>query len=380
MSGIRTLLTSAIDRGDIPFGVAMATSRETTFASGAAGQARAGLAASETTLFRAFSMSKAVCAFAVLQLMERGRVTLDTPVSDILPAWQELQVLHGFAADGPILKPQTQVATLRHLLTHTSGLAYEFWNADVANYLEVTGHPGILSGLKAALNYPLIAEPGQGWAYGISTDWLGQVVAAVDGRAIDTYCVQEIFGPLGLRDTLFEPDSARDRLCDLSIRDDTGALVPFALDPPAQPEFYGLGHALFTTPADYLRFLRMILNEGSLDGERLASAQSLQLFLADQMQGQTVTPMYTTVPGLAADVILQQQSTHSMLGVICNQTQPGLRASGSQGWAGACNTHYWIDPKRDVAAVFMTQSLPFYDPRVMACLADCERAIYAARA
>ena len=115
-----------------------------------------------------------------------------------------MKVLEGFGPDGPKLRAPRVKATLRHLATHTSGLAYEFWNPDMPKYLEVAQHPTILAGLKVSLNYPLMFDPGERWSYGIGIDWLGQMVEMVDVRRIDQFCKEEIFGPLKMNDTAFE--------------------------------------------------------------------------------------------------------------------------------------------------------------------------------
>ena len=274
------------------------------------------------------------------------------------------------------MKPQRTVGTIRHLATHTSGLEYEVWNADVPRFLAATGQPPALSGLKAGLRYPLMTDPGTRWGYGIGIDWLGQVVEAVDGRPIDEFCRAEIFEPLAMTDTTFEPE-APDRLAAVSMRADDGSLFPFDTAPPADPEFYGMGHALYSTAPDYLRFLRMVLSGGSLDGNRVLSADAIAAMLTDQMNGLTFEPMISASP-VSADVDLFPGVTtnHTMAFLRNEDDIPGRRRAGSLCWAGICNTHYWVDPTSDLAGVLMTQSLPFADPRMMQTYEAFERAVY----
>ena len=370
-------LRDAVEAGAAPFVVAMVGDSERVRYSGAYGDAAPGRPAAENDVFRVFSMTKAIGAFAAMQLIDRGRLGVDTPVADILPEWNEVSVLEGFDGDSPVLRAPSVAATVRHLATHTSGMEYEFWNADVARYFETTGHPSVISGLKASLNYPLTAEPGTKWGYGPSIDWLGRMVETVDGRRVDRYCREEIFEPLGMYDTAFEPGGLEDRLVAASVRGEDGAFAPLNMAPPPNPEFYGMGHALYSTAPDYMRFLRMMLNGGELDGNRILSEQGIAAMLSDQMNGLRFEKM-TSVSPVTADVVLPAGTTHSFIATLSANDVPGGRAAGSQAWAGVLNTHYWVDPSRDVTAVFMTQFLPFRDAAFIAAYESYEREVYAA--
>jgi CubicO group peptidase (beta-lactamase class C family) len=380
MSDQNTVLENAVAENDVPFVVAMSANSDGVTFSGAAGQAAEGREAAEDTAFRIFSMTKAVGSVAAMILIDRGKLSMDTPVGDILPAWNDLQVLDGWNGDEPIMRAQNSVATIRNLATHTSGMEYEFWNGDCGRYLQTTGHPTILSGTKASMSYPLMSDPGTRWGYGPSIDWLGQAVEAVDGRRIDQFCREEIFEPLGMTDTMFEPDALADRLAGVSIRAEDGSFAPFELAPPPHPEVYGMGHALYSTAPDYLRFLRMVLGKGALDGNRILSEDACREMCADQMQGLAFEKMITAAPAITADVDLfpGMKVTHSFAFVRNEADVPGKRSAGSLSWAGVCNTHYWIDPARDVAAVIMTQSLPFVEPPLLKTYDAYERAVYAA--
>ena len=236
------------------------------------------------------------------------------------------------------------------------------------------------SGQLAALaGHPLTFEPGTRWGYGISTDWLGRVVEAVDGRRIDVFCRDEILEPLGLGDTMFELGDKADRLAPAYRRAEDGGFEQIEMGPPSQPEFYGMGHALLSTAPDYLRFLRMVLNRGELDGERVLSDKGFDTFCANQMQGQLFGKMETVMPWMTADVDMFPgwPVTHSVAFQRVEADIPGKRSAGSVGWAGICNTHYWVDPARDLAAVFMTQLLPFVEPGAWRAYDRFERAVYA---
>ena len=377
MSKVDEILEKAVEAGDIPFVVAMASNSKNIIYSGAFGDAAKGREAQENSVFRVFSMTKAVGSVAAMILIDRGLLSMDTPVANILPNWNDLQVLDGWDGDTPILRAPKTTATVRHLATHTSGLEYEFWNADMAKYLEVTKSPPILSGTKAALSCPLMTDPGTRWGYGPGIDWLGQIVEAVDGRRIDTFCQAEIFDPLGMNSTAFEPDALTNRVADVSIRGEDGTFVPFEMAPPPKPEFYGMGHALYSTAPDYLAFLRMVLNKGVLNGNRVLSQDAVAEMTADQMNGLSFERMVTVVPPLSADVVLPKGTTHSFAFVRSEADVPNARRAGSQSWAGVCNTHYWIDPESDMAAVIMTQSLPFVEEPYLRTYRAYEEALYA---
>ncbi len=374
------ILTDAVADNDLPFVVAMSGNSQGVTWSGAAGEHAEGVSASLDTVFRIFSMTKAVGSTAAMILIDRGKLDPETPVESILPDFAKIQVLEGFDGATPILRAPRTKATVRHLATHTAGPVYEIWNPDVPRYMEATGHPSILSGLKESLLYPMVFDPGTRWDYGIGIDWLGQVVEAVDGRSIDAFCQAEIFDKLGMADTTFEAPAGQGRLATVYARGEDGSLAPFEVTPPAQPAFYGMGHALYSTAPDYMRFLRMFLNRGQL-GARVLSEAGVERMLANHIGDLRIGPLTTVAPALSADVDLFPgiPKTHSLGFLRVEQDVPGMRSAGAQGWAGLCNTHFWFDPARDVAGLIMTQSLPFADPRFMKVYAAFERAVYAAR-
>lgn len=376
MSNINSILEQAVTEGTVPFVVAMHGDADGINYAGAAGDAVNGRAAADDTVFRVFSMTKAIGSLAAMILIDRGKLSMDTPVSDVLPAWNDLKVLEKFDGDTPVMRDPKTSATIRNLATHTSGMEYEFWNGDVPKYMEKTEHPTILSGLKSSLKYPLTTDPGTRWGYGPSIDWLGQVVEAIDGRRIDVFCKEEIFEPMGMSSTAFEPDGLADRIADVAIRGEDGVFGPMEIAPPTKPEMYGMGHALYSTAGDYMRFLRMILNKGVLDGNRILSEASVTNMLADQMNGLAFQPMQSVSP-LTADVELDGDPVHSFMAVLHRADVPAKRSAGTNSWAGVLNTHYWVDPKRNLAAVLMTQTLPFVEPSFLSLYDAYERAVYA---
>ena len=352
--------------------------RGTTW-SGASGESSPGQAAGLDTIFRIYSMTKAVGATAALILFDRGKLDPDAPVETILPEFADLQVLDGFDGEAPRLRTPATRATVRQLASHSSGLVYEDWHADMRRWMKGSGNPGVVSGLRKGLFCPLVFDPGTRWDYGTGIDWLGQVVEAVDGRRIDRFCQQEIFGPLGMTDTVFEIDGrTAPRLASAKRRGREGQFVDLDMAPPSDPEVYGMGHALYSTAPDYLRFLRMWLNRGSLDGNRILSEAAVDQGLANAIGDLRVGPMISEAPWVSADVDLfpGTPKTHSFGFMRVEQDVPGMRAAGSQGWAGLLNTHFWFDPSREVAGILMTQTLPFVEPPFMRLYQAFERATY----
>ncbi|MEM7190783.1 MAG: serine hydrolase, partial [Pseudomonadota bacterium] len=191
---------------------------------------------------------------------------------------------------------------------------------------------------------------------------------------------EELFGPLGMTDTACEVgDHMAPRLAGVKMRGEDGAYVDHELAPPPNPEFYGMGHALYSTPADYMTFLRMFLNRGTMNGHTFLSEGAVDDMLANHISDLRIGKMTSLAPPMSADVHLFPGTpvTHSFGFVRVEEDVPGMRSAGSQGWAGVLNSHYWFDPAKDVAGVITTQALPFADPRFMAVYADFERATYA---
>ncbi|MGZ5131264.1 MAG: serine hydrolase domain-containing protein [Caldimonas sp.] len=379
MSELDQVISEAVSNQDVPFLVAMVGNAGGVTWAGAAGERSPGQAATLDTVFRIFSMTKAVGSTAAMILMDRGKLSADAVVESILPEFAELKVLEGFGPEGPKLRAPRTKATVRHLATHTSGLVYEFWNTDVPRYMEATGAPSILSGQAVALRYPLQFDPGERWDYGIGIDWLGRVVEKIDGRSIDRFCQEEIFDPLRMPDTRFEVEPhMASRLAAVKIRGEDGKFGPFEIAPPSKPEFYGMGHALYSTAPDYMRFLRMYLNKGALDGARILSEKGVEAMLASQIGNLPIPMLKTAVPAITADAEFfpGKRKSHSMAFMRFEEDIPGQRSAGSQGWAGVLNTHFWFDPKADLAGLLMTQSLPFVEPRFVSTYEKFEKAAY----
>lgn len=378
----RTVLDRALEAalGSVPGAVGVVADGDEVLYTGASGVADLGSEQAMTTdtMFRIASMTKLATSIAALQLVERGRLGLDTPVGDVVAAFDDLQVLDGFDGDEPRLRPPTVRATLRHLLTHTSGLAYPTWHAELFRYHELTGAPATATGLLASFEVPLVADPGTEFNYGTSTDWLGLVVEAASGQPLDAYFCEHLFNPLGLLDTTVAPtEEQRARCAPVHVRDADGAWSPTDLDIARNPEFWAGGHSLYSTPADYVKLQRLLLRGGEWGGSRILRAETVEQMFANQIGGLVIRPFESFVPGVSASFDLGAGHQWG-LGLLLNTRQePGLRAPGSGGWAGVYNTFFWVDRANGVTAAFYTQTLPFYDETVIGAYRDFERAVYA---
>lgn len=382
MRSLDEVLKRGLDAGAASGIVATVGTREGTTYLGACGQRRVDAPAEMTpdTIFRIFSMTKAVTGIAAGKLIESGALDLDATVESILPEFGALQVLEGFDGDVPKLRPPRSKASVRQLATHTSGLVYEFWNADIQKYLAVTGRPGFLSGTKLGISYPLVFDPGARWDYGVGIDWLGLVIEKVSGKRLDRFFADEIFVPLAMTDTGFEcPQEKRTRLTSVHARQADGSLVPIELDPPANPEVYGGGYGLYSTASDYLRFLRMLLNGGTLDDATILKRSTLDYLLQNHIGDLEVTNLATCNPAVTCDAEFfpGMSKKHSIATMINMAPARGMRGADSHCWAGALNTYFWFDVTAGIAGVMLMQSLPFCDPLCTDVLVDFEKTLYA---
>ena len=365
-------IATALERNHIPGAVALAVSKSRTLYRTALGVADASTRRPMTAdaIFRIASMTKPVTSVAALQLIERGRISLDAPVSKYLPELSGLSVFESFdsASGAYTLRPLRGPITLRHLLTHTSGLGYTFTSAILRDFKPRDGERYDAG--------PMLFDPGERWHYGTSTDWLGKLVERVSGQALDLYFASHIFAPLRMRDTFFAvPVDKQGRLVAVHLRQADGTFVVQPA-PPSVPVNGGGG--LFSTAEDYGRFMRMFLNNGELDGQRVLSRASVAAMSRDQLGGKGVPALKTAIPERSADfAFINDGRDRWGLGfLISTIAAPGKRAAGSLSWGGINNTHFWIDPARDVAAVLLMQYLPFVDPTALDMLDTFERGVY----
>jgi methyl acetate hydrolase len=368
-SAIKALLDGAVSKGVVHGIAAVVVERNGALFHHAAGEAGA------HTMFRNASMTKAVATTAALQLVERGRLSLDASVESILPEFGRLQVLDGFDGDEPRLRAPASKATVRQLMTHTAGLGYFFLNEKLMRYHQVTGEPNPLSGLKRSLSVPLVNDPGTSWEYGVNTDWLGLIVEKLSGQSLGGYLEQHIYAPLGMNDSTFAPsDEQRGRLLRVMQRQADGRLAPSKLDLPPTSEWEAGGHGSYGTLQDYGRFVQAWLD----DGAGILEPATVQTALRDHL-GPIKLPelIKSTMPELSNDVPALPVPQGWGLGFHLTLADlPGMRSAGTGDWAGVFNSYYWIDRSKGIGGVLMTQLLPFFDMPVIETLMGFETAVY----
>ena len=380
-TAIDQVLKDAVSSGLVPGVTAAAANADGVIYDAAFG--RRGLAddapMTVDTVFRIASMTKAVTGAAAMQMVEKGKLTLDQPAGEILPFLANPRVLDGFdAAGAPRLRPAKGVVTLRNLLTHTAGFVYDTWNADMNRYAAQTNLPAARTGLIAALQAPLGFDPGTRWEYGINIDIAGRMVEVASGQNLEHYFRDHIFAPLGMADTGFDLQPHwKSRLAGTHIRDSHGKLTLFDAPAPAEnPEFYPGGGGLFSTSRDYLKFLQALMAGGGT----ILKPETVALMGQNHMGALNVLPMKTFNPRMSNDCELFPgiDKKWGLSFLINTRDVEGGRRAGSLAWAGINNTYYWLDPTSRVAGVIMTQVLPFADPAVLGLLDRFERAVYSA--
>ena len=377
---IAAVLRRAVESGALPGVAAAAANADGVMFEDGCGtrDMKTGAPMTADTVVWIASMTKAITAACAMQLVEQGKLSLDGDIGAVLPQLREVKVLAGFQVDGtPILHEPRRAITLRHLLTHTSGFAYDMWNADILRYMQVTGTPGVATCKNAALALPLAFDPGDRWEYGISIDWAGKAVEAVSGQTLDQYMRDNLLTPLGMADTGFRISHAqRQRLAKIHVRGPAG-LISTDTEVPQSPEFHMGGGGLYSTVGDYLKFTRMILLGGMLDGVRVLRPATVAMMSRNAMGDLVCNPMKTAIPAASNDVDFLAGMKWGLSFLINPEPLPTGRSAGSLAWAGLANSYYWIDPARQVAGVFATQLLPFLDAQATEAFAAFESAVYA---
>ena len=339
--------------------------------------------ASPDNIIQIASMTKLVTTIAALQLMEQGKLDLDTPISAYAPELNELQVLKGFAPDDtPIFEKANRAPTGRELMTHTAGYVYEIWNANALKGSQL----GVTPSLFSEGNYlaaPLAFQPGTAWEYGINTDWLGVLVERLSGQRLADYFDEHIFMPLGMVDTFYElPANKLDRSVMMMARAAEG-LVPLPSFQPTPMKkgsmaHYSGGGGLSSTVKDYGRVLQMLLNSGSLDEKTLLKAETVNSMFENNIGDIQPAALATVMPTLSniADLSFGEKATFGLGLLIHSDGIDGGRKANTGSWAGLFNSYYWVDREAGTYGIFGTQVLPFYDGVAIETLLEFEQAVY----
>jgi CubicO group peptidase (beta-lactamase class C family) len=371
------VLEAAVAHHDAPGIVGLVVNRDEVVFAGAAGTLDGSAPLPVDAIFNIASMTKPVTTTAVMILMEQGKLSLEDPVSRYLPGFDHLEVITRFnEADGTYqTRPAKHVMTLRHLLTHTSGIGYGFDSPILARLQQ--GHPE-----KKEWELPLLHEPGEKWTYGASTRVLGLIVEKITGQTLEAYYQEHILRPLAMVDTSYAvPAEKQSRLIHVYSHVDGGFKEgnPMGAAPKVPtPPFRGDG-GLYSTAQDYGRFMRMLLNGGHLGAVRILKEESVRLMAENQIGPLFVRQQEVGIPAFSKPFPLGAGQDKFGLGFQVTGASAAAtpyRRPGSLSWAGIFNTEFWVDPKAGLGGVLLMQYLPFYDDAAIGTLREFEAAAY----
>lgn len=379
----RVLRDVAERENGVPGVVAMATDREDNIYEGAAGKRELGKDQEMTTdtVFAIFSCTKAITGVAVMQLVEEGVLGLDDPAKEFVPEISDIQVLEGFEADGePRVRPPKSDITVGQLMLHTAGFGYDFFNHDLVKYGEARDVPSVVTASMASLRSALLFDPGERWEYGSNIDWVGKVVEGARGKRLGEVMSERIFEPLGMNDTAFvlSPEM-RERRATMHQRGDDGSLTPLSdFELPGEPEQHMGGHGLYGTVGDYMKFIRMVLNDGAGARGRVLEAETVERMAQNGLGDKKIK----LLPGVLANLTNDAEFFPGMpkswayTFMINDEDAPTGRPAGELGWAGLANLFYWIDRKNGLGGFWATQIFPFADPASFTGYMDFETQVY----
>jgi CubicO group peptidase (beta-lactamase class C family) len=330
----------------------------------------------DDTIFRIYSMTKPITSVAIMMLYERGHFQLNDPVWRFIPQWHDLQVYQAGVVPNFMSQAPLRAMTIRDLLTHMSGLTYGFMNrTNVDHAYRRLGVSGAAPGMRAdnaaenledmvdrLARIPLEFSPGTRWNYSVSTDILGHLVEVISGQRFDTFLKQHIFDPLGMTDTGFVVDetnvprfaanyqrSADKRLVCTDDPEDSIYIRPRSM--------LSGGGGLASTAGDYLKFTRMLLNGGELDGARILGRKTIEMMTCNLLPdnedltrwalgtfSETANEGYGFGLGFSINLGPSRTST--------------IGSAGEYAWGGAASTIFWVDPAEQLIVIFMTQFMP----------------------
>ena len=300
-------------------------------------------------IFRIYSMTKPVTSVAAMILVEDGRLSLDDPLSSVIPSFADVQVY-----DDGSLRPPARPILIRNLLSHTSGLTYGvFGNTPVdslyrssLNALDMGGGSDLEERVEVIASLPLIDDPGARWNYSLSTDVLGRVVEVVSGQSLDDFFRERIFEPLGMHDTGFHvAEGKTDRFTQVYFRSRDGLVAPPSPGGDRftrPPSWYSGGGGLTSTATDYLRFCEMLLGGGERDGVRILRPETIEVMTRNHLPDEMIPILGLTGQGFGLGFAVSVGDN-----------------PGTYWWSGVASTYFWIDPEEEIIAFAWTQLQPY---------------------
>ncbi|HEY8767336.1 MAG TPA: serine hydrolase domain-containing protein [Dehalococcoidia bacterium] len=320
----------------------------------------------DDTIFRIYSMTKPITSVALMMLWEQGRFQLNDPIANVIPEWREMRVYVSGEGETMETREPARPMTFRHLLSHTGGLSYGMTDHPVdrayggAQVIRGRGET-LRTFVERLAHVPLMYDPGDRWMYSYSTDVCGYLVEAISGEPFDQYLQEAIFDPLGMVDTAFfvKPEKAHRLAANYARQTDKTMVL---IDDPAsstylrEPTFISGGGGLTSTTADYLRFAEMLRGGGELDGARIIGSRTLQLMTQNHLPGGA--NLASMAIGLFSETKYEGTGFGLGFATTIDQIAAGLPCEGEFFWGGAASTYFWVDPKDDLLAIFMTQLMP----------------------
>ena len=373
---IDRLFQEAVDRNEIPGVVAIVANKGEILYHNSFGKLDVAnnIDMPRNAIFDIASMTKPITSVAIMILREEGRLALEDPISKFLPSLSNLEVITEFNESDTTYTttPVKNEVTIRHLLSHTSGFGYGFSNHILRLLGQKTG--------KGTRELPLLHEPGSRWTYGMGTRILGELVEELTGKPLFHFFEPKIFDPLGMDDTFYEVPEQKYGSLVTSHRRQNGALIeePKPLAQNQRIWIAGDG-GLRSTAEDYIAFLQMFLNRGTVFDKRILNKESIKLMIQNQIDELVVEEQPGANPKLSMSFPLGAGRDKFGFGfqiTVSSMENRDLRSPGSYSWAGIANTHFWVDPESDIAAVILMQVLPFYDATCIRVYQGFEELIY----
>ena len=320
----------------------------------------------DDTIFRIYSMTKPITSVALMQLYEQGHFQLNDPVSRFLPAWKDQRVYVSGGSDNMELKAPEKPMTFRHVLSHSGGLTYGATNHPVDKIYRRVGvnrdrTETLTTFIEKLSQVPLRYEPGEAWMYSLSTDVCGALVEVISGKPFDEYLQDNIFGPLGMEDTSFWVRPEKQARFAANYQRNPDKTLKLIDDPETsvylqQPSFFSGGGGLTGTTADYFRFCEMLRRGGELDGNRILGPRTIDLMRKNHLAGGK--DLASMAIGAFSETAYEGVGFGLGFAMTLGEVEAGTLGAGDYYWGGAASTIFWVDPKEDLVAIFMTQLMP----------------------
>ncbi|KAF1810236.1 beta-lactamase [Eremomyces bilateralis CBS 781.70] len=336
--------------------------------------------------FWAASCTKLLTTIAAMQILEQGKVTLDEDISRILPEFKDPQILVRVEDGKPTLVPAKNKITLRHLLTHSSGLGYTVMSPNLMAYAEATGQQAKMTAptVNEKYNWPLLFEPGEDFHYGQSVDWAGQVVERISGMRLGDYLAKYVFAPIGVQQSTFHPSrdpAVESNLVEMLLRatpGDSTLTTTTMFDRKAEWEDMG-GEGIYTNPTNYVKVLVSITR----NDEKILKKESVEQMFTPQLKDPSHLMKHISAllePGIIAQLMGalpgETAINWGLGGLLSLEEVPGRRRKGSMSWSGLPNLFWWMDPVSESCGCWATNIIPTGDVKSAAMYKEFEEAVY----